>query len=80
MGGNLDEKLIPEGLRDVYRKVRDSVDYIDNEPVKVALYALLRAVETDTESIKRDKQARSKVIPFNRPTMNDESANPAINR
>lgn len=78
MGGFLDEELIPEGLRDVYRKVRDSVDYIDNEPVKVALYTLLRAVESDTESIKKNKKSLSNVISFRPPTMNDESPSSAI--
>jgi len=64
MGEQLSEELIPDDLREIYRKVYTSVDQVEDERVKIALISILKAVHADTTAANVRCATRSNVVPF----------------
>ena len=67
MGGELSDELIPEGLRDIYRKIHTSSDQVDDERVKSALIAVLGAIHKDVAGEETRHSDGSNVVEFARP-------------
>ena len=76
----MNEELIPEGLRDFYRKVYTSVDGVEDERVKLALFVVLGAVKTDVATAERAANERANVVPFIRPMPREDESELAKSR
>ena len=72
----MNEDLIPEGLRDIYRKVYTSADDVEDERVKLALFAVLGAIDEDIASAQRAAAEPSNVVQF--PGPEDEQVAPEL--
>ncbi len=56
----MNEQLIPEGLRDVFKKVYTSADQVEDARVKLALFAVLNAIRSESAAA----GMRSNVVEF----------------
>ncbi len=63
----MNEDLIPEGLRNIYRTVYTSADDVEDERVKIALFAVLGAIDEDIAAAQREAGEPSNVVQFPRP-------------
>ena len=67
MGGELNDELIPEGLRDIYRRVCTSADHVEDERVRLALVAVVGAIMKDITGDETRVSDGSNVIQFTQP-------------
>ena len=63
----LNEELIPEGLRDIYRQVYTSANQVDDERVRLALISVMDAIRKDVTGEAPDLSDGSNVVEFVRP-------------
>lgn len=76
MSLRLNEELIPEGLRDIYQQVYTSEGLVEDERVKLALFAVMRAVHKDVTGETLPLSRDPNVVEFVRPE--PHSAEPGL--